>query len=481
MANNTGFGTMDDLTYSYNGNQLKAVDDNIAASAAQGFVDGAELATEYSYDGNGNMTSDANKGITAIAYSHLNLPTQITFATGNISYIYDATGTKMRKTVSTGATTDYAGNYVYENGTLQFFNHAEGYVEPDGSGGYDYVYQYKDQIENVRLSYSDLDGNGSIDPNTEILHERNYYPFGLLHKGYNNVINGTVNNRHQYQDQEFTEDLGLNVHEWKFRFSDPAIGRFWSIDPLAEEYNYQSPYNFSENRVIDGFELEGLEFVPINGDGIARSIESSVKEIYNDVKGFFNQFSEPDDINVNNVGFDVGAGVKNFKLGNLATISAEGSLASLSFDKNNNELNLTGPSGSLGIFLGNKDVGLSLSGESINIGLINKDVSIGSSEAEFNFFDIGLGKDNGATGGAHLAQFSLFNTDSKNQWFQGNFGNSGNPNRLIDANGDGNMESMLIIGGEAKLGVKFDFEWNVDQTMSRFLGGSGLGSEWKKD
>lgn len=126
------------------------------------------------------------------------------------------------------------------------------------------MYQYRDQIENVRLSYSNLDGNSSINPSTEILHERNFYPFGLLHRGYNNVINGVVSDYKQYQGQEYTEDLGLNIHEWKFRFSDPAIGRFWSLDPLTEQYNYQSPYNFSENRVIDAFELEGLEKVSIH-------------------------------------------------------------------------------------------------------------------------------------------------------------------------------------------------------------------------
>jgi AcrR family transcriptional regulator len=37
-----------------------------------------------------------------------------------------------------------------------------------------------------------------------------------------------------------------------------------SIDPLAEEYSYQSPYNFSENRVIDGIELEGLERLSVH-------------------------------------------------------------------------------------------------------------------------------------------------------------------------------------------------------------------------
>jgi len=115
-------------------------------------------------------------------------------------------------------------------------------------------------LGNVRLSYSDTDLNGAIDPNTEIISEKNYYPFGLLHRGYNNVINGVDNNYKQYQGQEWHEDLGLNLHEWKYRFSDPAIGRFISIDPLAEEYSYQSPYNFAENRVIDGNELEGLEW-----------------------------------------------------------------------------------------------------------------------------------------------------------------------------------------------------------------------------
>jgi len=40
----------------------------------------------------------------------------------------------------------------------------------------------------------------------------------------------------------------------------PEVGRFFNIDPLSEKYAYQSHYNFSENRVVDGRELEGLEW-----------------------------------------------------------------------------------------------------------------------------------------------------------------------------------------------------------------------------
>ncbi|KFF10110.1 hypothetical protein IW15_21470 [Chryseobacterium soli] len=38
------------------------------------------------------------------------------------------------------------------------------------------------------------------------------------------------------------------------------MGRFFNVDPLSEKYAYQSHYNFSENRVVDGRELEGLEW-----------------------------------------------------------------------------------------------------------------------------------------------------------------------------------------------------------------------------
>lgn len=40
---------------------------------------------------------------------------------------------------------------------------------------------------------------------------------------------------------------------------DPRIGRFFAVDPLSASFPWNSPYAFSENRVIDGIELEGAE------------------------------------------------------------------------------------------------------------------------------------------------------------------------------------------------------------------------------
>jgi hypothetical protein len=58
------------------------------------------------------------------------------------------------------------------------------------------------------------------------------------------------------------EEKGVgNSINYKYRVHDSRLGRFLSIDPLAPKYPHNSPYAFSENRVIDCIELEGLEAV----------------------------------------------------------------------------------------------------------------------------------------------------------------------------------------------------------------------------
>ena len=113
-------------------------------------------------------------------------------------------------------------------------------------------------FDDLKIEQLDLSQN-------EIVSETNYYPFGLAHKGYNEVsTSSNLGENWKYQGQERTPEMDLNIDEWKYRVSDPAIGRFWQIDPLAEDYYHNGTYNFSENRVVDGFELEGLEYVSIH-------------------------------------------------------------------------------------------------------------------------------------------------------------------------------------------------------------------------
>lgn len=116
-----------------------------------------------------------------------------------------------------------------------------------------------------------------------------YYPFGLTMAGISSRAAGKSNNKIKFQEQEFAskefgDASGLEMYEFKWRMHDPQIGRFWQQDPLAHDYRYNSLYAFSENRVIDGRELEGLEYVSIHHyadgtNGIKMHYKSTDKEI----------------------------------------------------------------------------------------------------------------------------------------------------------------------------------------------------------
>ncbi|GIV45152.1 MAG: hypothetical protein KatS3mg035_2275 [Bacteroidia bacterium] len=70
-----------------------------------------------------------------------------------------------------------------------------------------------------------------------------------------------TNYRFGFQGQEGDDEVygKSNLWAYKYRLHDARLGRFFSVDPLAGKYPYNSVYAFSENRVIDGVELEGLE------------------------------------------------------------------------------------------------------------------------------------------------------------------------------------------------------------------------------
>ena len=99
----------------------------------------------------------------------------------------------------------------------------------------------------------------------------NYYPFGLRHNGYNDIQAGTQDGKFKYQGQERNDDLGLNWDSFKWHNYNYAIGRFMSIDPLAEQMRRFSPYNYAFNNPIYFFDNEGNIPLPAIINFIRRS------------------------------------------------------------------------------------------------------------------------------------------------------------------------------------------------------------------
>jgi len=117
---NLSRGSYGGLNYTYQnngtGNQLQSL---------SGFVNG-----NYSYDPNGNVGHDGRNNVD-ITYNFLNLPQNIT-GSQNLSYVYDATGRKLRK-VSGNVTTDYINGIQYTNGSMDFVQTEEGRAIKSGS------------------------------------------------------------------------------------------------------------------------------------------------------------------------------------------------------------------------------------------------------------------------------------------------------------------------------------------------------------
>lgn len=249
QTSTTGYSVIDDLSLTYQGNQLKKVTDGSTGSAFNGgfeFKDGANAATEYEYDENGNLTKDLNKKITDIQYNYLNLPVLIQFEDGNrISYVYDANGTKLRTThlidgVTT--TTDYCGNVIYENGVAKTLLTEVGYVSLVDNK---YHYFVQDHQGNNRVI---VDQNGAVE---EVNH---YYPFGGV------FANSQSVQPYKYNGKELDRKGGLDWYDYGARHYDAALGRWHSIDPLVEKYYGLSPYSYCGSNSINRIDYNGCDW-----------------------------------------------------------------------------------------------------------------------------------------------------------------------------------------------------------------------------
>jgi len=265
---------VENLSLSYQGNQLQKVDNSLSHFVAYGselfrdYDNHIVIPREYAYDTNGNMLYDANNGVSDIEYNVLNLPDKIHFTAGHKNqYIYDAGGQKLRivnyssnrildipmGTITplssnpsdyTVLTTDYVGNMIYENGALKEILLPEGYYQ-NGT----FYYYLKDHLGDNRVT---INSSGAV------VERSHYYPSGtrFFTESTNNDLKPLP---YRYNGKELEAMNGLNQMDYgaRRRFSWAPI--WTSVDPLAEKYYSISPYAYCAGNPVRYIDADGRE------------------------------------------------------------------------------------------------------------------------------------------------------------------------------------------------------------------------------
>jgi RHS repeat-associated protein len=179
-----------------------------------------------------------------------------------IAYSYTATGIKLSQALQTGkggtsTRRDYAGSFV-------FVNNAPGWVStPHGRfvyivDGWQNEFHLRDHLGNTRVVVMEED-TGTL----ATLQQNHYYPFGMLNPSLStsNTIGALKDNRYLYNGKEFNDDFDLDWYDYGARFYDPQIGRWHSVDPLAEKYYPFSSYAYVANNPIIFIDPDGRDIM----------------------------------------------------------------------------------------------------------------------------------------------------------------------------------------------------------------------------
>ncbi|MDR2004459.1 MAG: hypothetical protein LBQ74_15645, partial [Prevotella sp.] len=279
MTTASAYGIIDNLTAEHTGNQLKYITDagpNVTLNASMDFKDYTKgTGIEYTYNANGAMVKDLNKGISAITYNTLNLPQMVDIknmnAEGRNEYTYSASGQKLKvvqkwnpnyntapvigsginvSSLTMSATTDYVGNIIYENNTLKRILVDGGYNE-----GGNYYFYITDHLGNNRIV---ANAAASVVQSTQ------YYPFGMPFAD----AAGVSVQPYKYNNKELDGRNGLNWYDYSARYLALDFPVMPTIDPMAEKYYSISPYAYCNNnplRFIDPTGMAYGDYYAMNG------------------------------------------------------------------------------------------------------------------------------------------------------------------------------------------------------------------------
>ena len=242
LARTAGGVVVDDLEYGYEGNRLVSVEDK-AQPGRKGDVFRVGNSS-YAYDANGNMVEDTGRELT-FGYNVLDLLETAVAGEGDTLAVYgwSADGARLWTRDGSGDGLDYLGSLTLstEDGETRLETAAigGGVIRVGKDGRQTAEYHVTDHLGSVRVV---VDGAG------DALERNDYYPFGARYGEEGWPESG---NRFKFNGKEEQVTGNLGFLDYGARMYDPAVGRWWSVDPAAGDYTGHTPYGYCQGNPVN--------------------------------------------------------------------------------------------------------------------------------------------------------------------------------------------------------------------------------------
>ncbi|MDP2234918.1 MAG: RHS repeat-associated core domain-containing protein [Bacteroidales bacterium] len=151
--------------------------------------------------------------------------------------------------------------------------HADGYVDVSGMQPV-FIYHLKDHLGNVRIVMQAGGSSGNLKQTND------YYPFGMAftkNAADSEEESFARENKYKYNGKEEQPMPGKWL-DYGARFYDAQLGRWHSVDPLAERHYSFTAYNYALNNPLLFIDPFGLDTLNVNSNAEVKSGDVVITE-----------------------------------------------------------------------------------------------------------------------------------------------------------------------------------------------------------